>query len=208
MVINFPSSTFAIRDAITTPEFSPEALLIMRRYSLCPLLALLVLGLAGPVWSASKIEIDARVKTTLQALNEEEPAARELAGKAAGMLIFPRVYKLGAGLGGEYGEGVLMVNQQPIQYYRITAASFGFQLGGQAKSEVVMFMTNESLQRFRDSDGWEAGVDGSVAIVQFGVGKEIDTHNITDPIIGFVFGNKGLMYDLSLEGSKFWKIQK
>lgn len=180
----------------------------MPRLNVHPLLALLVLGLAGSAWSASKIEIDARVKSAITALYAEEPAARELAGKASGLLVFPRVYKLGAGLGGEYGEGALMVNQQPVQYYRVTSASFGFQLGAQAKTEIVMFMTDNALKEFRQSDGWEAGLDGSVAIVQFGVGKKIDTHTIQDPIIGFVFGNKGLMYDLSLEGSKFWKIQK
>ncbi len=180
----------------------------MPRLNVYPLLALLVLGLAGSAWSASKIEIDARVKSAITALYAEEPAARELAGKASGLLVFPRVYKLGAGLGGEYGEGALMVNQQPVQYYRVTSASFGFQLGAQAKTEIVMFMTDNALKEFRQSDGWEAGLDGSVAIVQFGVGKKIDTHTIQDPIIGFVFGNKGLMYDLSLEGSKFWKIQK
>jgi len=173
-----------------------------------PLLALLVIGLSGSTWGASKIEIDARTTAALEALYSAEPAARELAGKANGMLVFPRVYKLGAGLGGEYGEGALLIDQQPVQYYRVTAASFGFQLGAQAKSEVLMFMTDDALQAFRASDGWEAGVDGSVAIVQFGVGKKVDTHSLKDPIIGFVFGNKGLMYDLSLEGSKFWKIQK
>ena len=172
------------------------------------LLAMLATSVSGAAWSASKLEIDARIKAAIEALFVEQPVARELAAKASGMLVFPRVYKLGAGLGGEYGEGALMIDQQPAQYYRVTAASFGFQLGGQAKTEVLMFMTGEALQSFRDSDGWEAGVDGSVAIVQFGVGKEINTHNLKDPIIGFVFGNKGLMYDLSLEGSKFWKIQK
>ncbi|MDH3643427.1 MAG: YSC84-related protein [Gammaproteobacteria bacterium] len=171
-------------------------------------LAVLLVCQSSLAWSVSKIEIDARTTAAIDKLYSEEPAARELGSKAAGMLVFPRVYKLGMGLGGEYGEGALMINGQPAQYYRITAASFGFQLGGQAKAEVVMFMTEDALQKFRDSDGWEAGVDGSVAIVQFGVGKEFDTHNVKDPIIGFVFGNKGLMYDLSLEGSKFWKIQK
>ena len=71
-----------------------------------------------------------------------------------------------------------------------------------------MFMTNDALTKFRQSDGWEAGVDGSIAVIEFGVGKEIDTNSIQDPIIGFVFSNKGLMYNLSLEGSKFWQITK
>ena len=173
-----------------------------------PLLVSAVMCLPSWSWSASKLEIDARVRTTMDKLYTEEPVARELANKAEGILVFPRVIKVGIGLGGEHGEGALLVGGQPVQYYRATAASIGFQLGGQAKSEVVMFMTQEALDKFRASDGWEAGVDGSVAIVKFGVGKEVDTHNIRDPIIGFVFGNQGLMYDLSLEGSKFWKINK
>ncbi len=175
---------------------------------LVPLLFSLTLCASPCSWSASKLEIDARVRTTMDKLYTEEPVARELASKAEGILVFPRVIKVGIGLGGEHGEGSLLVGGQPVQYYRATAASIGFQLGGQAKSEVVMFMTQEALDKFRASDGWEAGVDGSVAIVKFGVGKEVDTHNIRDPIIGFVFGNQGLMYDLSLEGSKFWKINK
>lgn len=71
-----------------------------------------------------------------------------------------------------------------------------------------MFMTDSAYQDFVGHDGWEAGVDGSIAIVEFGVGKEFDTNSIREPIIGFVFGNKGLMYNLSLEGSKYWKIKK
>lgn len=158
--------------------------------------------------AASKLELDTRSAATLQSLFDKEPAARELADKSAGMLIFPRVIKAGIGIGGEIGEGVLSIQGQSAAYYRVTSLSIGFQLGGQAKSEVLMFMTDGALKRFRESDGWEAGVDGSIAVVEFGVGKEIDTNSIRDPIIGFVFSNKGLMYNLSLEGSKFWKIEK
>ena len=71
-----------------------------------------------------------------------------------------------------------------------------------------MFMTNGAYQDFINRDGWKAGVDGSIALVEFGAGKEIDTNSIRDPIIAFVFSNKGLMFNLSLEGSKFWKITK
>ena len=160
------------------------------------------------VWSASKVELDARVRAAVNTMYTEVPASRELSQKAAGMLVFPRIIKGGIGIGGELGEGALLINNTTVQYYRLTALSFGFQLGGQGKTEVLMFMTAAALQEFRDSEGWEAGVDGSIAVLEFGVGKEIDTHNMRDPIIGFVFNNKGLMYDLSLEGSKFWKIKK
>ncbi len=158
--------------------------------------------------AASKIELDSRAQAVLNKLYQEQPAAADLGNKAAGVLVFPRIIKGGVGVGGELGEGVLTAANSTPQYYRLTSLSFGFQLGGQAKSEVVMFMTEAALRQFRESDGWEAGVDGSIAVIEFGVGREIDTNSIRDPIIAFVFDNKGLMYNLSLEGSKFWKITK
>ncbi|MBV1905534.1 MAG: hypothetical protein KUG75_05600 [Pseudomonadales bacterium] len=158
--------------------------------------------------AASSQEIDARVRSALQTLYETFPAGKELSQSAKGILVFPGIIKAGFGVGGEYGEGALLVNGSAVQYYKLTALSVGFQVGGQAKNEVLMFMTESALQQFRASEGWEAGVDGSVAIVEFGVGKDITTNNARDPIIGFVYGNKGLMYDLSIEGSKFWKTDK
>jgi hypothetical protein len=45
-------------------------------------------------------------------------------------------------------------------------------------------------------------------VVEWGTGGSVDTTNIKDPIIGFVFGNKGLMFNLTLEGSKMNKIKR
>jgi lipid-binding SYLF domain-containing protein len=158
--------------------------------------------------AATRTEIDARVDGALETLYERSPAARELAVKASGVLVFPRILKAGFGVGGEYGEGSLLVGGAPIQYYRVAGASVGFQIGGQARAQVLMFMTDEALNGFRNSNGWEVGVDGSVAVVEFGVGEDLSSYSGQEPIIGFVFGNKGLMYNLSLEGSRFWKIDK
>ena len=184
----------------------------MRKSDFVPswlLLALAMFGSIAPgVQAASKVELDARVQATLERLQEHESAAVELVRKASGILVFPRVLKAGFGLGGSTGEGSLLVDNQPVQYYRTTSLSIGFQIGGQASSEVVLFMTEQALERFRQSDGWEAGVDGSIALITVGVGGDIDTHNLQSPIIGFIFGNKGLMYELSFEGSKFWRIDK
>ena len=91
-------------------------------------------------------------------------------------------------------------------YYSTAAASIGFQLGAQSKSIVLVFLAEKALSDFRNSDGWKAGVDGSVALVEWRVGEDINTVDIKDPIIGFVFSNKGLMYNLTIEGSKFTKI--
>ena len=73
---------------------------------------------------------------------------------------------------------------------------------------VLVFLDQNELDKFRNSSGWEAGVDGSVALIELGAGKDINTVDMRDPIVGFVFSNKGLMYNLTLEGSKMTRLKK
>lgn len=158
--------------------------------------------------AASAQEINAKANQALKEFYQHSPAGKELARKAAGVLIFPEVIKAGIGIGGEYGEGALREGGKTTAYYNVASASIGFQLGAQLKSEILLFMTEAALRKFRNSDGWEAGVDGSVAIATLGVGGEIDSNTIQQPIIGFIFSNKGLMYNLSIEGSKISPISR
>ena len=157
-------------------------------------------------WSAGKI--DREVNETIKVFQKEVNGADVFLNQAAGYVVFPRVIKIGVGFGGETGEGALRVGGKTAGYYRTTAGSFGLQLGAQAKSIVIAFMTQESLNKFQTSSGWKVGVDGSVALIDIGVGKTIDSDNIKDPVVGFIFGSKGLMYNLTLEGSKFTKLDK
>ena len=92
---------------------------------------------------------------------------------------------------------------QTVGYYNSLSASFGFQLGVQERSVIILFMTNEALNQFRKTAGWKVGVDGSVAIVTVGAGGSIDTNKITSPVVGFILDPKGLMYNLTLEGARF-----
>lgn len=159
-------------------------------------------------WADSKVELDAKVKEARAELAKHTSAGAELAAKAHGVLVFPKVIKAGIGVGGEYGEGALQVGGRTVGYYNIAAASIGLQLGAQARSEIILFMTADALGRFRDSEGWKAGVDGSVALATLGAGGSIDTDTARKPIIGFIFSGKGLMYNLTFEGSKITKIDK
>jgi lipid-binding SYLF domain-containing protein len=163
---------------------------------------------ATTVLAASAAKIDRESDKALDVFREDIDGAQVFLDQAAGYLVFPRVIKVGIGLGAESGEGVLRVGGQTVAYYRTTSGSVGLQLGAQAKSIVIAFMTKESLQKFRNSNGWKVGVDGSVALIDLGAGKTIDSDNIKDPVVGFIFGSKGLMYNLTLEGSKFTKLDK
>lgn len=159
-------------------------------------------------YAATKAEIDIDVEAAVKKFKIEIAGADKFLAKAEGVLVFPDVIKAGFGIGGEYGEGALLIKGKTADYYNTAAASIGFQLGAQFKTVVIIFMTKDALKGFRNSQGWEAGVDGSVALIELGAGKDINTENITDPIVGFVFSNKGLMYNLTLEGSKMTKLNK
>jgi lipid-binding SYLF domain-containing protein len=172
------------------------------------LLLLLVLSFSNAANAASKAEIDTDVQFALTAFYNLSPGNKELASKAAGMLIFPSIMKAGFFVGGDYGEGVLQINGKTVDYYSTAAISFGLQLGVQSRSEVILFMEKEALENFRVNDGWSAGIDGSVAVIDNGAGKGVSTDTASEPIIAFIFSNKGLMGNLSLEGSKFSKIYR
>ena len=161
---------------------------------------------ASVEWSASRI--DSEANTALQVFRQDVNGAQLFLDQAAGYLVFPRVIKVGAGIGAETGEGVLRIGGRYVDYYRTSSGSIGFQAGAQAKSVVIAFMTEESLRQFRNSRGWKVGIDGSIALIDIGVGKTIDTDNIRDPVIGFIFGSRGLMYNLTLEGSKYSRLHK
>ncbi len=168
-----------------------------------------LLALSGTLTqAASNDELDAEVREAIAAFYQHTSAGKELAGKAAGMLVFPNVIKAGVGIGGEYGEGALVVDGKTTAYYNIASVSIGFQLGAQARSQIVLFMTPGALSKFRNSEGWKAGVDGSVALATLGAGGAVDSDTAKKPIIGFIFSNKGLMYNLTFEGSKISPIKK
>ena len=154
----------------------------------------------------NKGEIDTSVSQALTKFYAQNPKHQELADRAAGILVFPRITKGGAGVAGEYGEGVLQVKGVTVDYYKITSGSVGLTLGMASRSEIVMFMTQESLDKFTKSKGWKVGVDAGVAVMSVGAGGQYDTKTLQQPILGFVFGEKCLIGDLSLEGSKITKI--
>ena len=144
----------------------------------------------------------------IERFHKQVIGAKELIKASKGMLVMPNVVKGALIIGGEYGEGALRISGETVDYYNTVSGSIGFQIGGQAKDIILLFMTDEALKQFRASKGWEAGVDGNVALITIGAGERADSTTSKDPIVGFVFDAKGLIADLSLKGAKFTKLNK
>ena len=153
-------------------------------------------------------EIDVAVDVAIERFHKQVIGAKELIAASKGMLVMPNVIKGAFIIGGEYGEGALRVDGETVGYYNTISGSIGFQIGGQAKDIILLFMTDDAIKQFRASSGWEAGVDGNVALITIGAGERVDTTTSKDPIVGFVFDAKGLIADISLKGAKFNKLNK
>lgn len=164
--------------------------------------------LMPPAQAVSAKKINIRVQEALQTFKEEVPGGQDVLKKAKGVLVFPKVYQGGIGLGGEYGEGALLIGGKTQQYYRLVSASVGWQLGGQSKAILVVFMNPDVLAKFKNSQGWEFGVDASATVVTLGKEGSINSTTLNAPVLAFVVDQKGLMYDLSLEGTKISKIDR
>ncbi|KWR87316.1 BPSL1445 family SYLF domain-containing lipoprotein [Cupriavidus sp. IDO] len=156
--------------------------------------------------TAKKKEIDSGVDGALIKLFSSVNGSRELAARAQGILVFPRVISAGLVVGAEYGEGALRSKGSTVGYYKTTHASFGLTAGGQSKSEIIMFMTPEAYNKFVSSSGWTAGADANVALAKVGANGQLDTLTSQQPVVGFVQTNAGLMFDVSLNGAKISKL--
>jgi lipid-binding SYLF domain-containing protein len=151
-------------------------------------------------------QMQANVDATLSRLYQAAPSSRQLVDRAEGVLVFPSVLNAGLVVGGEHGKGVLRVHGVTVQEYSRTGASIGLQAGAQTRAEIVLFMTPDSLAKFRASKGWTAGADATIAVAHIGANGMIDTETAKQPIVGFVLNNTGLMAGVSIEGAKFSKL--
>ena len=163
---------------------------------------------AGQSYGGTSKEIDASANAAMDRFYKNVKDAKEIVMKANGMLVLPNVKKGAFIIGGEYGEGAMRIDGKTVDYYNMISVSVGFQIGGQAKDIVFAFMSSDALKKFRNSKGWEAGVDGNVALIKIGAGESAITAMGEEQIVAFVFDVKGLIADISLKGAKFNKLDK
>ena len=172
------------------------------------LIAMFSVFFANNLMAKTAKEIDASVDVAIDRFYKQVKGAEEFVKASKGMLVMPNIVKGAFIVGGEYGEGALRIGGKTVDYYNTVAGSVGLQIGGQKKDIILFFMTDEALKKFRESKGWEAGVDGNVALITVGEGERLDTTTTKDPVVGFVFDAKGLIADVSLKGAKFSKLDK
>jgi lipid-binding SYLF domain-containing protein len=182
------------------PRNAPDVFFATVMFILCML--------PGIAMARTAAEIDTHADMTLQRFYKEVNGAKEIAHQAKALLIMSDVTKAGFVLGGTYGQGALRVNGKTTGYYNLVGGSYGFTFGAEQMDIILAFMTQKALDEFVRIDGWEVGVTGNAVVLDVGGGKRLDTTSLKDPVVAFVFSPQGLMFDVSLKGAKFTKLNK
>lgn len=166
----------------------------------------LLLALPQLVLADTAAEIDRDVNIALKKLYQTTPAARKVADISKGILVFPSILKGGFIIGGQYGEGALLIDGKTTGYYRSLAASYGLQAGAQTFGYALFFLSDEDLQYLKTSSGWEVGVGPTIVLVDEGMAKSLTTTTAKSGVYAFFFNQKGLMAGLGIQGSKITQI--
>jgi lipid-binding SYLF domain-containing protein len=156
--------------------------------------------------AAKRASIDANVSGAMTKLYAQDPGSRELVAKARGVLVFPSIVSAGFVVGGSYGQGALLVRGATAGYYSTAAGSVGLLAGADSKAVYILFMTEDALNKFRNSSGWTAGADASVSLIKAGASASVDTQTAQQPVAAYVLTNAGLMANLSVDGTKINKL--
>jgi len=182
----------------------------MKIFKFFSLIMIMLLAFSTITFADSAKEIEADANEALEQFYVDVKGSQKFLANAKGYLVFPKVKEAGFFLGGKYGEGVLRVNGKTKSFHSITSASMGFQMGLQKYSLVIVFTSEEALQRFirenESDDEWDGKMDLGMAMAEWNLEEELDDINFGSNMIGFVFDSKGMMGNFSIEGTKFERI--
>jgi len=180
--------------------------MLIKGFRLALSIALIFAFVVPAAYAATKEEINAGVSAALKRFNEQVKGAHEFREISKGMLVIPNVTKAAFIVGGQYGQGALKEDDRFVDYYSLAAGSLGYQIGAEKYDLVIIFATEEALQKFKLSEGWEAGVNAEVTLVDKGLDLPVSTLVSRNPVLGFVFDQKGIMAGVSIKGAKFTRI--
>ncbi len=147
-------------------------------------------------------------RASLKSLYATSPEAGDIRNRSIAILVFPDIVKGGLIVGGSGGNGVLFSPDGNVMgYYNATSLSFGLQAGVQDYTEALFLTTPLALEYLDSSAGWSIGVGPSIVVVDAGAAKNVTTTTARSDIFAFVYGQKGLMGGIGIQGQKITKLR-
>jgi lipid-binding SYLF domain-containing protein len=162
----------------------------------CLLAPLLLLGASG---GAPPTRDESDVAVVIAKFKQKDPGLAKVFASAAGYAVFPTVGKGGIGIGGARGKGWVYDHGRLIGRSTLTQVTIGFQLGGQAYSEVVFFKDQEALDNFKLG---HLKLDAQASAIALTARASADLAYRNGVAI-VTMAKGGLMYEASVGGQKF-----
>ncbi len=164
---------------------------------------LIVILFAGcqtaPKTEAEKDDLEMRAESTVVTFKTLDPPIESFFDSAKGYAVFPSIGKGGLGVGGAYGKGVLFEKGKVAGYCDLSQGSIGFQIGGQAYSEIIFFQTQHTLSTFKAGEFAFAAQASGVAVK---AGASADA-SYTAGVAVFTRPQGGLMGEAAIGGQNF-----
>jgi lipid-binding SYLF domain-containing protein len=132
-------------------------------------------------------------------IKKADPEIQKFFDESAGFAVFPSVGKGGIGIGGAYGDGLVIVGDKVVGKTTLTQVTIGLQLGGQVYSEFIFFKDDVALGNFKRGN-YELGAQASAVAATAGASADADYDK---GVAIFTNTSGGLMYEASVGGQKF-----
>jgi lipid-binding SYLF domain-containing protein len=151
---------------------------------------------------------------------KDSPVVAEFFKNAYGYAVFPTVGKAGFVIGGSYGKGQVYRGGKVTGKTSVVEGSIGFQLGGEAFSEIIFFQDKRAYDEFTSGE-FEFGATAQAVVITAGAQAKAGTEGVTagasagpktgvqantqyhKGMVTFVHSKGGLMYEASVGGQKF-----
>ncbi len=155
----------------------------------------------GLVWIESPVGAQSTkdVQAPITKFEKGDPGMQAWFREAYGYAVFPSVGKGAIGVGGAHGNGLVYERKVLIGKTSLTQVTVGFQLGGQAYSEVIFFKDKTALDDFTRGN-FELAAEASAVALKAGASKDLG-YNKGVAIVTATKG--GLMYEAAVGGQKF-----
>lgn len=185
-----------------------KAFLIATGLAVCSAIPMSAVTIDQAAAAATSEDLNRDAGHALEMLYRTNPVAASIGKQAKAVLVFPNIVKAGLVFGGAYGEGVLMRDGRPVDYFNSFSGSWGLQAGVQSYGYALFLMNDKAIDYLNKTQGWEIGVGPTVVIVNEGVAKNLSSTTLKDDSYAFIFDQKGLMAGVSIEGTKISHIKR
>jgi len=137
----------------------------------------------------------------------ESAIPENLLREAHGVAVIPSVIKIGLGIGGNFGKGILVVRQDDGSwgnpaFVRLSGGSIGWQIGAQSTDLILVFKDRRSVQGIFN-DKLTLGAEASAAAGPVGRQTSASTDAQLKATIYSYSRNRGLFAGVSLNGAWF-----